>query len=65
MTTHDHLVVELVTDRLSAGMCLLNGDFARKANRRHRRIGHVFNERFSASPIGDETHLLEAVVMSF
>jgi putative transposase len=60
MTTHYHLVVQLVNDRLSAGMCLLNGDFARKANRRHRRIGHVFNERFSASPIGDESHLLEA-----
>jgi REP element-mobilizing transposase RayT len=60
MTTHYHLVVQLVTNGLSAGMCLLNGDFARKANKRHGRIGHVFNARFSATLIEGERHLLEA-----
>ncbi|MGZ8716916.1 MAG: transposase, partial [Gaiellaceae bacterium] len=38
----------------------LNGDFSRKANRRHRRTGHLFNERFAAVPIEEESHLLEA-----
>jgi putative transposase len=60
MTTHYYLVVQLLRRGLSAGMCLLNGEFARKANKRHDRIGHVFNARFSATPIEGERHLLEA-----
>jgi REP element-mobilizing transposase RayT len=60
MTTHYHLVVQPVAPGLSDGMCLLNGDFARKANRRHGRVGHVFNARFSATQIVGERHLLEA-----
>ncbi len=60
MTNHYHLVVRVRTGALSAGMCLLNGDFARKANRRHGRIGHVFNDRFSAVQIKRDSHLLEA-----
>jgi REP element-mobilizing transposase RayT len=60
MTTHYHLVMEIGRGGLSAGMCLLNGDFSRKANKRHGRIGHVFNNRFSASAIDRESHLLEA-----
>ncbi len=60
MTTHYHLVVQVPTGALSKGMCLLNGDFARKTNRRHGRIGHAFNERFSSRSISRDSHLLEA-----
>jgi REP element-mobilizing transposase RayT len=60
MTTHYHLVVQIPAGGLSAGMCLLNGDFARKANKRHGRRGHVFNERFASEQIEEDSHLLEA-----
>ncbi len=60
MTTHYHLVLQIPHGGLAAGMCLLNGDFARKANRRHGRGGHVFHDRYGAAPIARDGHLLEA-----
>ncbi len=60
MTTHYHLVIQIPSGGLSAGMCLLNGDFARKANKRHGRGGHVFHDRFAAARIAHAGHLLEA-----
>ena len=48
MTTHYHLVVETELWRLSDGMHRLNGTYALAFNRRHRRSGHLFGERFAA-----------------
>lgn len=59
--THYHLVLEATTERLSEGMRRLNGDYARRFNRRHGRRGHLFEERFSSYVIGDERHLAAAV----
>jgi REP-associated tyrosine transposase len=60
MTTHYHLILKVPDGALSDGMCLLNGDFSRKANRRHGRGGHLFHDRYAATPIKGEGHLLEA-----
>ena len=60
MTTHYHLVVETSRPPLSRGIHRLNGVYARAFNRRHGRFGHVFSERFSATPIVREEHLFEA-----
>ncbi|HSS81868.1 MAG TPA: transposase [Gaiellaceae bacterium] len=57
MTTHYHLVVETVLWRLSDGMHRLNGGYALDFNRRHRRNGHLFGDRFAAWVPRDERHL--------
>jgi putative transposase len=61
MTNHYHLVLQVADDGLSKGMCVLNAHFARSANRRHGRTGHLFQRRFHAEPTGRQSHLLEAI----
>jgi REP-associated tyrosine transposase len=61
MGTHYHLVLEASRAALSEGMRKLNGDYARRFNRRHGRRGHLFEERFSSYAIRDERHLQAAV----
>ena len=57
MTTHYHLVVETDLWRLSDGMQRLNGTYALAFNRRHRRSGHLFGERFAAWVPRNDHHL--------
>lgn len=56
MGTHYHLVVETTTDRMSSGMQYLNGVYAQRFNRRHRRHGHAFGGRFASWVIRDDEH---------
>ena len=60
MGTHYHLVVETTRARLSAGLQRLNGVYAQRFNRRHRRTGHLFGDRFASWVVNDEDHLLSA-----
>ena len=60
MTTHFHLVFGVPEGGLSAGMCELNGGFARWSNWRHGREDHLFGKRFSSIEILTDAHLLEA-----
>ncbi len=46
MPNHFHLVVEGDLVQLSRGMHWLNGCYAQQFNRRHGRVGHLFQERF-------------------
>jgi len=59
MGNHYHLLLETNLDDLSAGMQLLNGGYAMTFNRRHRRTGHLFGNRFWSEPIERDEHLLE------
>jgi putative transposase len=59
--THYHLVLEASREQLSEGMRRLNGDYARRFNKRHGRRGHLFEERFSSFVLRDERHLRAAV----
>jgi REP element-mobilizing transposase RayT len=61
MGTHYHLVLDVSRERLSEGMRRLNGDYARRFNKRHGRRGHLFAERFSSYVLRDEGHLQAAV----
>jgi Transposase IS200 like len=54
MGTHYHLLLETSQERLSTGMRRLNGDYARRFNKRHGRRGHLFDERFASHVIRDE-----------
>jgi REP element-mobilizing transposase RayT len=57
MGTHFHLVVECEREQLSLAVHRLNCLYAMYFNRRHERRGHLFENRFSAWVVWDESHL--------
>jgi putative transposase len=59
MSNHYHLLVQTMDGNLSAGMRQLNGVFTQAVNRRHARVGHVFQGRFKAILVDGESYLLE------
>jgi putative transposase len=59
MTNHYHLLVETPQANLSRGMRQLNGVYTQSVNRRHRRVGHLFQGRFTGILVQRETYLLE------
>jgi REP element-mobilizing transposase RayT len=48
MTNHFHLVIQTPEPNLSRGMHWLNGSYAGRFNRGHKRWGHLFGGRFKA-----------------
>ncbi|HWN20447.1 MAG TPA: transposase [Gaiellaceae bacterium] len=63
LDTHYHLLVVVAPaePRVSWGMQMLNSVYAREFNRRHRRRGHVFGERFTDTLVASDAHLEAAV----
>ena len=59
MGNHYHLLVETPEPNLSRGMHRLNGVYSQCFNRRHQRVGHVLQGRFTAILVERETYLLE------
>jgi len=59
MTNHYHLLIETVDPTLSRGMRQLNGVYTQAFNRRHERVGHVFQGRYKAILVEKEAYLLE------
>jgi hypothetical protein len=59
MGNHYHLMLETPEPNLSRGMRDLNGRYAQDFNRRHGRVGHVFQGRFKGILVERESHLLE------
>ena len=59
MTNHYHLLIETPDANLSRGMRHLNGVYTQRFNRRHQRVGHLFQGRYKALLVQKETHLLE------
>ncbi len=59
MTNHYHLLLETPQGQLAAGMRHLNGVWSQSFNRRHRRVGHVFQGRYKAIMVERESYLLE------
>lgn len=59
MDNHYHLLIETPDGNLSMGMRHLNGVYTQSYNRRHKRVGHVFQGRFKAVIVEKESHLLE------
>lgn len=58
MTNHEHLFITTPEPNLSAGMLYLNSSYASAFNRRHRRIGHLFQGRFKAIVVDTESYSL-------
>ena len=59
MDNHYHLLLETPEPNLSAGMRQVNGLYGQTFNRRHGRVGHVFQGRFKGILVEKEGHLLE------
>ncbi|BCB97161.1 hypothetical protein JZK55_20830 [Dissulfurispira thermophila] len=59
MSNHYHLVIETPEGNLSKGMRQLNGVYTQAYNKRHQRVGHLFQGRYKAIVIDKERHLLE------
>ena len=59
MANHYHLLVETAKANLSLGMRQLNGMYTQSFNRRHNRVGHLFQGRFKAILVEKESYLLE------
>jgi len=59
MDNHYHILIETAEGNLSQGMRQLNGVYTQKSNRRHERVGHVFQGRYKAILIERDSYLLE------
>lgn len=58
MDNHYHLVLETPDGNLSRGMRQLNGIYTQQFNRRHNRVGHVFQGRYKAILVERDSYLL-------
>lgn len=59
MGNHYHLVIETPDGNLSKGMRQLNGVYTQASNRRHGRLGHLFQGRYKAILVDGDAYLLE------
>jgi putative transposase len=59
MDNHYHLLIETPDGNLALGMRQLNGVYTQLFNKRHARVGHLFQGRYKAILIQKDTHLLE------
>ena len=59
MGNHYHLLVETPDANLAKGMRQLNGSYTQWSNRRHRRVGHLFQGRYKAILVDKDSYLLE------
>lgn len=65
MGNHFHLLIETLEGNLSLGMRQLNGVYTQTFNKRHQRVGHLFQGRYKAIVIQKDSHLLGCVDMLF
>ena len=59
MTNHYHLLLETPSPNLSQALRHLNGVYTQAFNRRHHRVGHLFQGRFTAIVVEKDAYLLE------
>ncbi len=59
MDNHYHLLIETPEANLAPGMQRLNSRYAQRFNRRHQRVGHLFQGRYKSIVVDRERHLLE------
>lgn len=59
MDNHYHLLIETPEPNLVAGMRRLNGVYTQAFNRRHQRVGHVFQGRYKSIVVDKDSYGLE------
>ena len=58
MDNHYHLMIETPEGNLSRGMRQLNGVYTQLFNKRHKRVGHLFQGRYKSILVDKEKYLL-------
>jgi len=58
MPNHYHLFLRTPQPNLAGAMHWLNATFTGRMNRRHHRLGHLFQGRYKAVLVADESHWL-------
>jgi REP element-mobilizing transposase RayT len=61
MSNHVHAVVKTGPVPLRTVMARINTAYGLAFNRRHQRVGHLFQNRYGAKPILDEAHLRNSI----
>ncbi|MCP4991239.1 MAG: transposase [Colwellia sp.] len=61
MTNHYHLVVETPEGNLSLGMRQLNGVYTQRFNRKHGRVGHIFQGRFKSVLVDSDSYYITLI----
>ncbi len=59
MTNHYHLLMETPEANLAQIMKQINGIYTQRFNRKHQRVGHVFQGRFKSVIVDKDAYLLE------
>jgi len=59
MTNHYHLLIETPDANLSKGMRYVNGVYTQRFNRKHSKVGHVFQGRYKAILVDKNEYLQE------
>ena len=59
MRNHVHLLARDAVEVLGVGIHRLHGLYAQSFNKRHRRSGHLFQERFGSVPMESDAQVLE------
>jgi len=62
MPNHHHVVLRAPEGAISSGYQEINGIHARRTNRRHGRVGHLFQNRFYCGEIASDAHLISAIL---
>ncbi len=57
MDNHYHILIENTRENLSSGMRQLNAQYASYFNKRHARVGHLWQDRFKSWYVLDEKYL--------
>jgi len=61
MTNHVHLAIQAGADPLSRFMAFVASQYARSTNRKMRRSGHLFERRYRAIIVQEDSYLKELV----
>jgi len=61
MPNHYHLLLETPKGNLSRGMMQLNSIYTQRFNRRHNRVGHLFQGRFNSILVEKDAYLLSLI----
>ncbi len=59
MDNHYHLLIETPEANLSGGMRQLNSVYTQHFNRRHAKVGHLFQGRYKSIVVDKDSYLLE------
>lgn len=59
MDNHYHLLIQTPDSNLGKGMRQLNGVYTQTYNRRHHKVGHLFQGRYKSILVDEEAYLLE------